>query len=78
MRYLLSWFCEYRDGKTERKAKVFTSFIDAKKYTQENLDDDESVMDYDVYVPLAELNYTNREIDELKRKISAAINKLNG
>ena len=76
MRVLLSWFCEYEDGTTERAAKVCESKEVAEKYIEENLKDDDSVLDYDIYVPIKHYNWAVEDNKELKKKVTKVISEL--
>lgn len=70
--YLLSW-----TGKDGRKAKIFTNRDAIKKYIEKNnFEDDDSILDYGIYVNVLDYEYIVRERDNLKRKIALAINEL--
>ena len=70
--YLLSW-----TGKDGRKAKIFTDRDAIEKYAKENnFEDDDSILDYSIYVNVLDYEYVVRDRDRLKRKIVLAINEL--
>lgn len=70
--YLLSW-----TGKDGRKAKIFTNKDAIKNFVKENnFEDDDSILDYGIYVNVLNYEYVVRERDNLKRKIALAINEL--
>ena len=70
--YLFSW-----TGKDGRKARIFTDRDAIKKYIEENnFEDDDSILDYGIYVNVLDYEYVVRERDNLKRKIALAINEL--
>lgn len=70
--YLLSW-----TGKDGRKAKIFTNKDAIKNFVKENnFEDDDSILDYGIYVNVLDYEYVVRERDNLKRKIALAINEL--
>lgn len=70
--YLFSW-----TGKDGRKAKIFTDKDAIKNFVKENnFEDDDSILDYGIYVNVLDYEYVVRERDNLKRKIVLAINEL--
>lgn len=70
--YLLSW-----TGKDGRKAIIFTDKDAIKNFVKENnFEDDDSILDYGIYVNVLDYEYVVRERDNLKRKIALAINEL--
>ena len=74
---ILSWYWE-KDKKHGREALRFSNIHDAKKYAEENLINDVSVLDYDFYVSILELNGIKAENNELKNRIASAISILEG
>lgn len=69
---LFSWV-----GKDGRKAKVFKNKDAIKKYIEENnFENDDTILDYGIYVNILDYEYIIRERDNLKRKISSAIYEL--
>lgn len=70
--YLLSW-----TGKDGRKAIIFTDKDAIKNFVKKNnFEDDDSILDYGIYVNVLYYEYVVRERDNLKRKIALAINEL--
>ena len=69
--YLFSWV-----GKDGRKAKVFTDKDAIKNFVKKNNFEDDSILDYGIYVNVLDYEYVVRERDNLKRKIALAINEL--
>lgn len=70
--YLFSW-----TGKDGRKARIFTDRDAIKNFVKENnFEDDDSILDYGIYVNVLDFEYVVRERDNLKRKIALAINEL--
>ena len=70
--YLFSW-----EGKDGRKAKIFTNRDAIKKCIEENnFENDDTILDYGIYVSVLDYEYVLRERDNLKRKIALAINEL--
>ena len=70
--YLFSWV-----GKDGRKAKMFKDKDAIKDFVKENnFEDDDSILDYGIYVNVLDYEYVVRERDNLKRKIALAINEL--
>ena len=69
---LFSWV-----GKDGRKAKVFKDKDAIKNFVKENnFEDDDSILDYGIYVNILDYEYVVKERDNLKRKISSAIYEL--
>lgn len=70
--YLFSW-----TGKDGRKARIFTDRDAIKNFVKENnFEDDDSILDYGIYVNVLDYEYVIKERDNLKRKIALAINEL--
>lgn len=70
--YLLSW-----TGKDGRKARIFTDKDAIKNFVKENnFEDDDSILDYGIYVNVLYYEDVIRERDNLKTKIALAINEL--
>lgn len=71
-KYLFSW-----EGKDGRKARIFTDKDAIKNFVKENnFEDDDSILDYCIYVSILDYEQVVRERDNLKRKIALAINEL--
>ena len=71
-KYLFSW-----EGKDWRKATIFTDKDAIKNFVKENnFEDDDSILDYCIYVSILDYEQVVRERDNLKRKIALAINEL--
>lgn len=70
--YLLSW-----TGKDGRKARIFTDKDAIKNFVKENnFEDDDSILDYGIYVNVLYYEDVIKERDNLKTKIALAINEL--
>lgn len=69
---ILSWV-----EKDERKAKTFKDIDAIKNFMKKNnFGDDDSILDYGIYVNILDYEQVVRERDKLKTKIALAINEL--
>lgn len=73
MTFLLYW---YTESNKERHCIRSTTKDYLVDYAREHLEDDPDVADYEIYVPLTALEYSEHRLDALKNRIALAVYEL--